>query len=260
MRTLACVTVLCAGLALAVNAHAGAKDKKKDNTASTDIPAAAPAADATTTGTGKAKDKDKEKSGKKAETATARDAAEEKEAGGDETELNTLTQELGLSDAQRKEIEKEFEKYRARLSEIRSLPDKSPNEKLLKGPKRRALRADLVKWIAAHVSPGQSQKLDAYEKKRAKDLYDEQVNNRVARLTEAVHLNENQREKVRSIYDTELRGVHNAADALYAASQKSGSSVADLEKQLESKRESMKKAIDGVLKPDQLELYKKMDD
>lgn len=259
MRTLACVTVLGIGLAVAINAHAGAKEKKKDNAAST---AVQPAASATATDTGKAKDKekDKEKSGKKADSATASDAAEEKEAGGDETELNTLTQELGLSDAQRKEIQKEFEKYRARLSEIRALPDKSPNEKLLKGPKRRALRADLVKWIAAHVSPGQAQKLDAYEKKRTKDLYDEQVNNRVARLTEAVHLNENQREKVRSIYDAELRGVHNAADALYAASQKSGTPAADLEKQLESKREALKKAIEGVLKPDQLTLYKKMDD
>jgi hypothetical protein len=278
MRAIAWLGVVLMGIC-AITAEAGeGKEKKKDRQG-----AAADASSATqgpaTDGKGTSKDKsgseekakdkkdrkdakDADANGDKSGSDSAkaeREAAEAKEAGGDESELTTLTQTLGLSDQQKKEIGKEFEKYRARLAEIKGLPDKSPNEKLLKGPQRRALREDLAKWIKGNVSPGQAQKLDAYEKKRTKDLFDEHVNNRVANLTEALHLNENQQSKVREIYDVQLRGVQNAADELYAASQKAGASVGDLEKALEAKRDAMKKAIEGVLKPDQVELYKKMD-
>jgi len=235
------------------------KEKKKEKHAGPDevsAPAAAPSAEGASN--------DKPGKNKKGDAVTEerraqRDAAEEPEAGGDESELNTLAQTLGLSDAQKQEIGKEFERYRARLSEIKALPDKSPNEKLLKGPQRRALREDLAKWVAAHVSPGQAQKFAAYESKRKRDLFDEHVNNRTAKLTEALGLNEGQQAKVRSIYNVQLGGTQNAADALYAATRKGGSSP-DLEKALEDKRDAMKKAIEGVLRPDQIEKYKKMDD
>lgn len=211
-----------------------------------------------------AKDERKaEKAANKAESEAAkaeREAFEAKEAGGDESELATLSQTLGLGDAQKQEIGKEFEKYRARLLAIKGLPDSSPNEKLLKGPQRRALREDLVKWISTHVSPGQAQKLEAYEKKRRRDLFDEHVNNRVTKLTEAVNLNASQQDKVRTIYNVQLGGIQNAADALYAATKKSGGSAADLEKALEDKREAMKRAVEVVLRPEQLEKYKGMDD
>ena len=226
-------------------------------------------------------EKSKDKEGNKAERAAARDerkadkaadraeneaakaereAFEAKEAGGDESELATLVQTLGLSDSQKHEIGKEFEKYRARLLEIKGLPDSSPNEKLLKGPQRRALREDLAKWVSTHVSPGQAQKFEAYEKKRRRDLYDEHVNNRVTKLSQAVNLNDSQQAKIRTIYSVQLGGIQNAADALYAATKKSGTAVADLEKALEEKREGMKRAIEGVLRPEQLEKYKGMDD
>ena len=204
-----------------------------------------------------------EKAANKAENEAAkaeREAIEAKEAGGDESELATVAQLLSLSDTQKKEIGKEFEKYRSRLLEIKGLPDSTPNERLLKGPQRRALREDLVKWVSAHVSPGQAQKFEAYEKKRTRDLYEEHVTNRVTKLTQAANLNENQQAKVRTIYNVQLGGIQNAADALYAASQKAGASVADLEKSLEDKRESMKRAVEGVLRPEQLEKYKGMDD
>lgn len=82
------------------------------------------------------------------------------------------------------------------------------------------------------------------------------MTNRVTKLTQAANLNENQQAKVRTIYNVQLGGIQNAADALYAASQKAGASVADLEKSLEDKRESMKRAVEGVLRPEQLENIK----
>lgn len=253
--------------------HAGeGKEKKKDNQDATASQAAA--ADAQSPS---AKDKESQKAERsaakeerkahkaenKAENEAAkaeREAFEAKEAGGDESELGTLAQTLGLSDAQKQEIGKEFEKYRARLLEIKGLPDNSPNEKLLKGPQRRALREDLAKWVSTHVSPGQAQKFEAYEKKRRRDLYDEQVNNRVTKLTEAANLNASQQDKVRTIYNVQLGGIQNAADALYTATKKSDASAASLEKALEDKREGMKRAVEGVLRPEQLEKYKGMDD
>lgn len=257
MRGLAWLSVVLMGV---VCAGAGElKEKKKDKHAAPDEVSsqqAAPAADGKSNG---ASEKNK-KGGAAAEARKAeRDAADEKESGGDESELSALVQTLGLSDAQKKEIGKEFERYQARLAEIKALPDKSPNEKLLKGPQRRALRADLAKWISAHVSPGQAQKFEAYESKRKRDLFDEHVNNRTAKLTEAVGLNENQQAKVRSIYNVQLGGIQNAADALYEATRKGGASP-DLEKALEDKRDAMKRAVEGVLRPDQVEKYKKMDD
>lgn len=254
-------------------AHSGeGKEKKKDKQNSV-----APQATTSDAQPEKAKDKEAnkaekaaakedrkaEKAANKAENESAkaeREAFEAKEAGGDESELAALVQTLGLGDSQKQEIGKEFEKYRARLLEIKGLPDNSPNEKLLKGPQRRALREDLVKWVSTHVSPGQSQKMAAYEKKRARGLYDEHVNNRVTKLTEAINLNASQQDKVRTIYNIQLGGIQNAADALYAASKKSGTPTADLEKALEDKRESMKRAVEGVLRPDQLEKYKDIDD
>ena len=262
------VMLICA---YSVTARAAeSKDKKKEKQG--DAAGAVTGPDSAGEEPGKTKDKQKDKSDKKdksekesakAESSTAkaeRDAAEAKEAGGDESELGTLAQQLGLSDTQKDEIGKEFERYRARLAQIKALPDKSPNEKLLKGPQRRALRDDLAKWVTAHVSPGQAQKFDAYEKKRTKDLFDEHVNSRVTKLTDKLHLNDNQQAKVREIYDAQLRGVQNAADEMYTASRKTGASVGDIEKSLEARRDAMKKAIEGVLKPEQIEQYKKMED
>jgi hypothetical protein len=263
-----------------VTAQAGeGKEKKKEKQAAS---AEAPSSAVTTAEPEKPKDKSgkKNKEEKQAaksesdagqadrETAkaereaakAARELAEAKEAGGDESELETLTQTLGLSDTQKKEVAKEFEKYRSRLATIKGLPESTSNEKLLKGPQRRALRDDLAKWVTGHVSPAQAQKFEAYEKKRRRDLYDEHVNNRVAKLTEAVGLNEAQQGKARTIYNVQLGGIQNAADELYAATQKAGTPTAALEKALEDKREAMKNAIQGVLKPEQLEQYKKMDD
>ncbi len=265
---------ICLALVLACTlVHAGeGKEKKKDQQNS-----AAPQATTSDAQPEKAKDKEAnkaekaaakeerkaEKAANKAENESAkaeREAFEAKEAGGDESELATLAQLLGLSDTQKQEIGKEYEKYRARSLEIKGLPGNSPNEKLLKGPQRRALREDLVKWVSMHVSPGQAQKFEAYEKKRARDLYDEHVSNRVTKLTRDVDLNESQQAKLRTIYNVQLGGIQNAADALYAASKKGGAPVADIEKALEDKRESMKRAVEGVLRPDQLEKYKDIDD
>ncbi|NUM53792.1 MAG: hypothetical protein HUU46_09135 [Candidatus Hydrogenedentes bacterium] len=264
---------LCISVAVgSVNAAEGKEKKEKRGAASAGSAAegASPVTEADTKDTkGKKKNKDESdaadsgESKTKSESAEAkarRELLEAKESGGDESELNSLVQVLGLSDTQKNEIEKEFERYRARLAEIKALPDKSPNEKLLRGPQRRALREDLAKWITAHVSPGQAQKFEAYEKKRRRDLYDEHVTNRVTKLTEDVGLNTAQQEKVRTIYNVQLGGIQNAADELYAASRKAGASAAELEKALEAKRDAMKKAIEGVLKPDQLEKYKSVEE
>lgn len=184
-------------------------------------------------------------------------AAEAKEIGGDESELNALARELGLSDAQKAEVAQEFDRYRARQLEIKSLPEKSPNEKLLKGPQRRQLRKDLETWVKAHVSPSQAQRFDAYSSKRETELYAEQVHNRVAKLDETVALTPAQESDIRAVYQTRLREVHNAADALYAAP---AAQRPALEKELEAKREALKSTVQGLLRPEQLEKYQNLED
>ena len=250
--------VLLAAVGLIVNSNAWAKGEGKGKGQDKDVAAAAPtAADASS------KDKAErkaEREKKKEDTAAARAAEAAREAGGDESELNTLATELNLSDQQKKEVGKEFEKYRAKLTEINALPDGSAKEKLFKGPQRRALREDLDKWIKGNISPAQAQKYEAYAKKREKDLFDEHLDKRLSRMNEALHLNDNQQAKLRTIYGEQLRGIQDAADALYAASKKAGAATADLEKQLESKRDALKTMVEGVLKPEQIDLFKKMDD
>lgn len=272
MRPIAWLSVLlfCLGV---VHLRAGAaegKDKKErpgaaagnaeESTPAEGADAEAPEAKVKKKGKDSAAGEDSKGRNESADAKARREAEEAKEAGGDESELNTLAQVLGLSDTQKKEVEKEFERYRARLAQIKALPDKSPNEKLLRGPQRRAFREDLAKWISAHVSPGQAQKFEAYEKKRRRELYDEHVTNRVTKLTEEVGLNVSQQENARTIYNVQLGGIQKAADDLYAASRKAGAPVAELEKALETKRDAMKKAIEGVLKPEQREKYKDVDE
>ncbi|MDZ4861020.1 MAG: hypothetical protein SGI88_18775 [Candidatus Hydrogenedentes bacterium] len=200
---------------------------------------------------------EKKPDGTKASAGKTLSEAEEKEVGGDENELNILARELALSDAQKSEVGKEFERYRAKQLELNASPEKSPNEKLLKGPQRRALRAGLDKWIKGHVSPGQAQKYEAYANKRKKELYDEQVNNRVAKMAESLKLGGNEQSRLRTVYDTNLRDVQNAADALYAAP---ADKKPELEEQLEEKRAKMKSTVEGLLKPEQLETYRKLED
>jgi len=192
--------------------------------------------------------------------------SEAKEAGGDEAELDQLVRLLGLTPMQRREFSIEFARYQERLLDIKAMPNSSTTDRMLKGPRRRALRADLDSWIKSRLLRPQISRYESYLSRRSKELYDEQVTNRVEKVTREYSLGPRQRYRARVIYNDQLKAMHAAADALYAALRERPETPqlkekrAKLERELDATRERLKSDIAELLRPDQRDSYKKKED